>query len=739
MRADDDVDRAGVDAGDRVGNFLLRAEARQFDDLHRPVGEAVTEGREVLLGEQGGRAQHGDLLAAGHGDERGAQCDLGLAEADVAAHQPVHREAGAHVLDDRVDRRLLVGCFLEPEAFGEGFVVARLELEGVALARGAQRVEVEQLGGRVADLLRRLLLRLVPIAAAQLVQRCGVGIGAAVAADQVQLCDRDVELGVVGVLQMEELARAAVAELERLEPEVAADAVFDVDNRVAHTQLREVADHRFDVARALPTAAAQATRACRIELGLGQDRDARVGQDEAAVHRSDAERQRSVARQETVEVGRVCRRDSVLGEHLGHRFAASGGVGQDQRAAAELRQKRAQPRQRILGLPRDRDVGHRGEALGRAIAERDAREGLARDEELLGIEIEPFRRQTGTLRVLADEPEAVLRLPPEALTRVLDRPVQHQHAVVRQVVEQGGGRVEEQGQVVLDARVRHAEADVLVERRARRIALEGLAPAVAERGAARLVEGKLPAGQDADVADRIQRALRVRIEGLDRVDALVEQVEAKRQPCAHREHVEQAAADRELAGGDHLRDVLVTGQHELRAQAFREQAFALAEEERVAGDVAGGRKPLQRGRRRHDQDVERSVGRTLVVVRQAIQGLETLRHQILVRRQDVVGQGFPVRKRAHRQLGANQAISSTRRCASSASAHTTTASRPPVRKCWAWRASSSASPEPGGRAMAKRSPAARRGIANWTCCFTGASTKRDAATDRVGRRDTKQL
>ena len=143
----------------------------------------------------------------------------------------------------------------------------------------------------------------------------------------------------------------------------------------------------------------------------------------------------------------------------------------------------------------------------------------------------------------------------------------------------------------------------------------------------------------------------VRIEGLDRVDALVEQVEAKRQPCAHREHVEQAAADRELAGGDHLRDVLVTGQHELRAQAFREQAFALAEEERVAGDVAGGRKPLQRGRRRHDQDVERSVGRTLVVVRQAIQGLETLRHQILVRRQDVVGQGFPVRKRAHRQLG----------------------------------------------------------------------------------------
>jgi hypothetical protein len=53
----------------------------------------------MLFAEQGRRAEHGDLLAAGHGAEGGAQRDFGLAEADIAADQAVHRFAGAHVVD----------------------------------------------------------------------------------------------------------------------------------------------------------------------------------------------------------------------------------------------------------------------------------------------------------------------------------------------------------------------------------------------------------------------------------------------------------------------------------------------------------------------------------------------------------------------------------------------------------------------------------------------------------------
>jgi hypothetical protein len=56
--------------------------------------EAVAEGLVVLLGQQRGGRQHRHLLAAVHGHEGGAQRHLGLAEADVAADQPVHRLAG---------------------------------------------------------------------------------------------------------------------------------------------------------------------------------------------------------------------------------------------------------------------------------------------------------------------------------------------------------------------------------------------------------------------------------------------------------------------------------------------------------------------------------------------------------------------------------------------------------------------------------------------------------------------
>ena len=159
----------------------------------------------MLLGEQRGRAEHGDLLAVGDRDEGGAQRHLGLAEADVAADQAVHRLARLHVLDHGGDGRRLVGRFLEAEAVGEGFEIVLLEVEGVALARGAWGVEMQQFGGGVAHLLGGLLLGLFPLAGAERVQRRALGIGAAVARDDVQLRHRHVERGAVGVFEVQEL------------------------------------------------------------------------------------------------------------------------------------------------------------------------------------------------------------------------------------------------------------------------------------------------------------------------------------------------------------------------------------------------------------------------------------------------------------------------------------------------------------------------------------------------------
>jgi hypothetical protein len=205
VRADDDVDRAVGQARERRLHLLGRAEARQLRHLHRPVGEAVDQGLVVLLGEQRGRRQEGHLLAAVHGDEGGAQRDLGLAEADVAAHQAVHRLRADHVLHHGVDGGALVGRLLEAEAGGEGLVVVGAEAVREAFARGAAGVQVQQLGGGVAHLFGGLAACLLPLAGARAGAAAPLGADAGVAADQLQLRHRHVQRRLVGVFEVQEL------------------------------------------------------------------------------------------------------------------------------------------------------------------------------------------------------------------------------------------------------------------------------------------------------------------------------------------------------------------------------------------------------------------------------------------------------------------------------------------------------------------------------------------------------
>ena len=82
---------AVVEAGDGGALLLGRAEAADVLDGERVVLQALGEGAEVLLGEDRRRRQHQHLLAVVGRLEGGAQRDLGLAVADVAADQAVHR------------------------------------------------------------------------------------------------------------------------------------------------------------------------------------------------------------------------------------------------------------------------------------------------------------------------------------------------------------------------------------------------------------------------------------------------------------------------------------------------------------------------------------------------------------------------------------------------------------------------------------------------------------------------
>lgn len=152
------------------GRLLLGgAEAAQHLHPHRPVGEAIAEVVVVLLGQQCGGHQHSHLLAAVHRHEGGAHRHLRLAKAHIAAHQPVHALGLAHVAEHRIDGVELILCLLEREAGGKLAVALLVVLEGKAGPRRAYGIDIEQLGGHVAHLLRRLAPRLDPGLAAELV------------------------------------------------------------------------------------------------------------------------------------------------------------------------------------------------------------------------------------------------------------------------------------------------------------------------------------------------------------------------------------------------------------------------------------------------------------------------------------------------------------------------------------------------------------------------------------------
>ena len=227
-------------------------------DGERVVLEALGERAGVLLGEDRRRGEHQHLLAVGRGLERGAQRDLGLAVADVAADQAVHRARRLHVGLDLLDRLALVGRLGPRERVLEVALPVAVGLERVAAAAAALGVQVEQLAGQLAGRAPRAGLHRLPRLAAELGQRRRRAAGADVAADLGELVDRHVDLVVAGELEVEVVARDAGHGLG-VEAGEARDAVVLVDDEVAAAQVGERAQRAAArrAGRALGAAAAQ--------------------------------------------------------------------------------------------------------------------------------------------------------------------------------------------------------------------------------------------------------------------------------------------------------------------------------------------------------------------------------------------------------------------------------------------------------------------------------------------------
>ena len=287
MRPDHEIDRAVLEPVER--RLLLRRgdEPRQQPDLDRERGEPLAERLVVLGGEDGRRDEDRDLLAVLDRLERGPQGDLGLAVADVADDEPVHRPAGLHVELDLGGGAELVGRLLVREARLHLGLPRRVGREGVALRVGPRRVQLEQLLGEVRDGLPDPLLRLQPLGAAELAQLRV--LGAAVARDPGDLLDRDEDLVAAGEAQLEVVAVLALGVVAAPEhPLVAGDAVVDVDDEVAGRQALE------DVARDDPPHRLRPADADGPEqLAIGDERETVRAAVEAAVQAALDERDRA--------------------------------------------------------------------------------------------------------------------------------------------------------------------------------------------------------------------------------------------------------------------------------------------------------------------------------------------------------------------------------------------------------------------------------------------------------------
>ena len=124
----------------------------------------------MLAREERGRHHDGDLLAGEHREQACPQGDLGLAEADIAADQPVHGAAAGEIVEHGIDAGGLVLGLLVGEARRELVIEPVWRGDHRRLTQLAHGGHLDQLLGDVADALLELCLARLPADAAKPVE-----------------------------------------------------------------------------------------------------------------------------------------------------------------------------------------------------------------------------------------------------------------------------------------------------------------------------------------------------------------------------------------------------------------------------------------------------------------------------------------------------------------------------------------------------------------------------------------
>jgi hypothetical protein len=543
----------------------------------------------------------------------GAQGDLGLAEAHVAADQPVHRLARRQVLQHVADGRQLVVRLLVGEAGAEFVEHPVRRIHRIGGLGGALGGDADQAVGHLAQAFLGASLAGLPGGAAQPVELHALGIGA-VAGQEVDVLHRQVELGLAAVVDLQGVVRRTL-HVEGLQPLVAADAVVDVHHEVALGQGggfgQEVGGAPAPLRPRQPVAE---------DVGLGDDRQA-VGLEPGLQRQHHPLRRLRVRRPGGVPVGgEGDALQPVVGEHRAQPVGGALGPGGEQHPLAVAAEGLGvvgggfeQVDAVALALGREAAPlarAHVDDGLAFHLLERGepaAGTGGQPRRPLVGGQIELVRRQ----RVIVDLPlgagASVVGVGDDRqplVARLAAQVIHRDQRVLRQEVEEGRHLRIEERQPVLHPGAAAALGDGGVERVVARRA-EGLQIAGAEAADGVGVEQRLAHRQQADVLQLPGGALAFRIEGADRFQGVAEQVQADRLLRIGREDVDHAAADGELAVFGHRRGALVAVDGEIGLEVGDLDGVAGAG--RIAGalDRAHRRHALHRGRHRGHQQHRR--------------------------------------------------------------------------------------------------------------------------------------
>ena len=159
-----------------------------------------------------------------------------------------------------------------------------------------------------------------------------------------------------------------------------------------------------------------------------------------------------------------------------------------------------------------------------------------------------------------------------------------------------------------------------------------------------LVERELARRQQTNLIELVGRALRIGVKGPNGIDLVVEQVEPVGRVGAHRVEIHHRAANRVLAVRSHFRNRGIAGRFQALAQGVEIQRIAGLEHHRARVDEGGRRQRLEQRVGGDDENAAAHAG-------QGMQQRQPFRDDVRMRREHVVGQRFPVREVAYREIG----------------------------------------------------------------------------------------